>query len=78
MKIRTNITRTKTKTKVIGDNMHIETNLGNFGSLKDLETCMRLENHSKVIIHKADWWGTNLKLMNHLELTYAEVLNLCR
>lgn len=58
--------------------MILETNIGNFGNFKDLETCMRLEKHEKVVIHKADWWGTNLKLMNHLELTYAEVLKMSK
>jgi len=58
--------------------MVLETSLGNFGNLKDLETCMRLENHSIVVIHKADWWGTNLKLLNRLELTYTEVLEMIK
>lgn len=58
--------------------MILKTNIGNFGNFKDLETCMRLENHDKVVIDKADWWGTNLKLMNHLELTYAEVLKMSK
>lgn len=56
--------------------MVLETSVGNFGNFKDLETCMRLENHSKILVYKADWFGTNLKLVNDLELTYSEVLNI--
>lgn len=58
--------------------MIIETNIGNFGNFKDLEICMRLENHDKVVINKADWWGTNLKLLKNLELTYEEVLKMSK
>ena len=58
--------------------MKIETNIGNFGDFKNLEICMRLENHKKVVINKADWWGTNLKLLKNLELTYEEVLEMLK
>ena len=54
--------------------MVIETNIGNFGSLKDLEIFMRSENHNKVIIDKATALGMNWKIMKNLELSYAEVL----
>lgn len=56
--------------------MILETNIGNFGTFKDLEMCMRFENHNTVLIHKADWWGVNLKLMDKLELTYDEVVKI--
>lgn len=56
--------------------MILETNLGNFGTFKDLETCMRLENHKNVIINKADYWGIDLKLTRDLMLSYQEVLKI--
>lgn len=58
--------------------MLIETNIGYFGTWKDLEICMRLENHKNVIIYNATWWGTNLLLNRPLELTYDEVLRMSR
>lgn len=56
--------------------MILETNLGNFGKFKDLEMCMRFENHKSVVIHKADYWGINLKLTKDLTLSYQEVLKI--
>ena len=56
--------------------MILETSLGNFGTFKDLETCMRLEEHESVVINKADYWGINLKLTKDLTLSYQEVLKI--
>lgn len=56
--------------------MILETNLGNFGTFKDLEICMRLEEHESVVINKADYWGINLKLTKDLTLSYQEVLKI--
>ena len=56
--------------------MILETNLGNFGTFKDLEMCMRLENHKNVIINKADYWGIDLKLTKDLSRSYREVLTI--
>lgn len=56
--------------------MILETNLGNFGTFKDLETCMRLEEYESVVVNKADYWGINLKLTKDLTLSYQEVLKI--
>lgn len=56
--------------------MIIETNIGNFGSFKDLLTCMTQEKHYSVDVLKADYWGINLKLSSNLRLSYSDVQNL--
>ncbi|MDD7218888.1 MAG: hypothetical protein PUI16_02685 [Clostridia bacterium] len=37
--------------------MTVKTEFGDFGSFKDLQTFMRLENKSDVTISSCDWWG---------------------
>lgn len=39
--------------------MTIVTEFGNFGSFKDLNTFMRLENKNTVLVTSADYWGIN-------------------
>ena len=56
--------------------MILETNLGNFGTFQDIEMCMRLENHERVVVNKADYWGINLKHTKNLTLSYQEVLKI--
>jgi hypothetical protein len=52
--------------------MILETNLGNFGTFKNLKTCIRLEEHKREV----DYWGINLKLTKDLILSYQEVLKI--
>lgn len=54
--------------------MIIETNVGNFGSFKDLRAFMTEEKLGSVEVLKADYWGINLKLSNNLRLSFPDVL----
>lgn len=42
-----------------GNDMTIATEFGNFGSFKDLNTFMRLEEKTTVFVSSADYWGIN-------------------
>lgn len=56
--------------------MTIETNVGNFGSFKDLGAFMTDKKLGSVDLLKADLWGTNIKLFNAMRLSFPDVLTL--
>lgn len=54
--------------------MIILTEFGNFGSFKDLEIFMRLENKDSVKIESADYWGLECIIQkNGIILSKAEI-----
>ena len=45
--------------------MTIATEFGNFGSFKDLNIFMRLEEKASVFISSVEWWGIDCNIFPH-------------
>lgn len=54
--------------------MVIKTEYGDFGSFRDLQIFMRLEDKADVFISSCDWWGVQCILSKHgSTFTKAEI-----